>query len=113
MRTKRPYISIERTDAQHDLYKVHALLELPTSLEVVSNKIIYDGIETRKGAIRSIRCSKFLLKLKPGVSTGGVIPFESDEFTRDEAIEYIWVKVVDPQGVEPNEGAIGNYEDPD
>lgn len=123
MRSLKPYISIEylgKNDDGKRLFKVYACVKVPDrgTYEIESNTLIRIGIQTRPGlGNRSIRCTQLGVVFKEGTNNPGKHDFASTVFEQDQEdgmdINHIWVKLIGHPGFTPDEGAIGNYEDPD
>ncbi|OEK04407.1 hypothetical protein [Roseivirga misakiensis] len=122
MRPIKTYLSLEYqgidSATRKEVFKIHAFLYIPegSGVEVVSNEIIRDNpkIQTydELSGYRK-QCSKFIIQLKNGNGPTGVIHFESQPFLRDRGIDHVWVKPKGHSTANPDEGAVGNYNDPD
>lgn len=121
MREIKTYLSLEykNTEGDNPRYKLHAFLYIPPgqNIDIDNLEIVRDPIDPIKDRIRldgtRLKCSRFLIKLKMGNGPTGIVHFESKEFTQDPGINHVWVRTTGHPSVNPNQGAVGNYDDPD
>ena len=117
MREKRPYISIEK-DGNN--FRVHALILLEPGYELVSPGLVPDGIKRKsRNTGPAIICNKFLIEI---ADTGATVtdpqhlvsswhPRPLDE--NGKLVDHIWVHVKSDFDSTPEDGSVGNYDDPD
>ena len=124
MRQNKPYISLQQKD---DKYRVHVVIKLRYGLKVDTSsdstgiQIIGKRLRNRRTStgdtnpvpVDHTKLQIDVLKDSAPTTASNIIHLTSTWFLKDAGVEYIWVKVVLPAGIQPNDGAIGNYDDPD
>ncbi len=117
MRVNKPYISVHRDKKDKTKFRVSALFLPQKGRTAKSLELIYDGVKQKTREDGSvINCSKFIISLKrePGFHHWLPLHFKSKSFLKDSNAEFIWVTTEGGGfGGSPDEGGVGNYEDPD
>lgn len=116
MRKLRPYISIERVHGNE--YIVHALVYLEDNQKLRSNKLQPRG-KVSKGRHADLGNpedrTKFVIEIDsaPGTINTQPVHLTSDKFTRHKGVRNVWVFCETPVDGNPDEGGVGDYDDPD
>ena len=118
MKIKSPYLNIEYVGGLQESmeYIVRVFMVIPQGKKAKSNMLRINGVKKkyRIGGFDTIDCSQFLVQLEDDPTAVQTVEhFESVPFIKPVGVKHIWITIDDDGTIQPDEGAVGNYDDPD
>jgi hypothetical protein len=114
-RKLKPYLSLQRiqTPDEPDQYVMHIFLLLDDNKKASCQ--VLPGTHVKNGSIRKRMCTKIFVQVEPapGQLNPSPVHIETPPFERPDGVDKIWVFVKPIVGGNPDEGGVGDYDDPD